>query len=466
MNSRIVTAALSACVLGGFLFVCKAAMAQEKDPFESFKRHPAWELAVTLKEEVKASQELGKKAMAGLLERFSDLQKARDAIIGRTAPICQEVRDNQAEVEKQRSDAVAQQKAADDLQAEIDATPPKQRTKAWAQKMEARRVAVNAWEAKVNKIGEELDKKEEYLNRKIEAIREKWVGQLNEFSKDAEAALGNGKPVGSPQARLGILRNLKEPPAITADQVAISFLAEANDEKTQLILWGTEVGVAALRVSGKLAGKAWGPKLVIATGKTFIAMEDAADVYLVRQNETYETALKLLRGKETAREFTEIVRALRHGEPLKPTAPPEMVNVARAILDPKLGNSGARIAWSAMWSPEAKRAGLTQVVIEAGGEALGHEVERITDGLLKVHSPTYEYAAESWRRAEKALATVTDPADRAAWERISIEAGHIMEKCFSAPASSYAKGLGETVDLFSKDMLEKVHKRQKGRNAP
>lgn len=466
MNSRIVTATWLACVFGGFLLVSKTAMAQGKDPFESFKHHPTWELAVTLKEEVKASQELGKKAVTDLLKKFSDLQKAHDAIIGGTAPICQEVRNYQTEVEKQRTDAIAQQKAADDLQAEIDATPPKQRTKAWAQGMEARRSAVNGWAAKVDKRGEQLDNEGRDLNRKIKAMLKEWVGQLNEFSRDAELVLGNGKPVGNPQARLGVLRNLKEPPAITPDQASLSFLTDGSDEKTQLILLSTEVGVATLRIMGTLAGKAWAPKVVIATGKAFIAMEDAADVYLMKQNETYETALKLLKGKDTRQEFSEIVRALRHGEPLKPASPPEMIAAARAILDPKLGNSGTRIAWSAMWSPEAKRAGLTQVLIEVGGEALGQEVERVTDELLKIRGPTYAYAAESWRNAEKALATVTDSADRAAWEEIRMEAGRVMEKCFTAPASAYAKGLGESIDLFAKEMLEKAHKKQEKRYAP
>jgi hypothetical protein len=465
MNFRIVTAALSVCLFGGLLLVPKVAMAQGSDPFESLGRYPAWDLAVALAEDVQASRGLGRKAAPGLLRRFSDLKETRDALLGATAPICQEVRDHRTRVEEQRIDARNQQKAADDLQTAIDATPPKHRTKEWAKGMEAKRAAVNDWGDKVDKRGEELDREGEDLNRKIKAMLTEWTGRMNEFNRDAEVALGNGRPAGSPQERLRVLRGLKEPPAITREQVAISFFADPKDERSTRILRATDMVVAGLRISGTLAGQALATRAVLVAGKTLIAMEDAADVYLVKQDNTYETALTLLRGKE-ARKFSEIVGALRNNQPLKPGAPPEMVAVARAILDPKLGNSGARIAWSAMWSPEAKRAGLTKFVIEAGGDALGQQVGRITDGLLKTNSPAYMYAAESWQRAEKALETVAEPADRMAWQRISIEAGRVMEKCFTAPPSGYAMVLGKSVNIFSKDILKKVYGRQDRREAP
>jgi hypothetical protein len=240
-----------------------------------------------------------------------------------------------------------------------------------------------------------------------------------------------------------------------ADRASIDFsLAEGSDEKSKWILLGTDAGVIGLDLSGKLAGNALlGTKALLVTGKTFIAMEDTADLYLVRQNALYDQALKYLKVADTAPMFTAIVRALKEGRPLPENAHGDMIRAARAILDPRLGNSGQRLAWSAMWSPEAKRAGLTKACIELGGELFGEGVKGLSEDLKVAHEPAFQYASGSLKKAQDALAKTTDPARRASLQMVSEAANGVLERCYkaAAPASHAAD---HAASLFAKEADE------------
>jgi methionine-rich copper-binding protein CopC len=69
---------------------------------------------------------------------------------------------------------------------------------------------------------------------------------------------------------------------------------------------------------------------------------------------------------------------MRQNRSLPASADPAMVKAARAITDPKLGNSGASIAWDSMTSPEALSAMFRKASIEIGSEIISSKAE----GLL------------------------------------------------------------------------------------
>ena len=52
-----------------------------------------------------------------------------------------------------------------------------------------------------------------------------------------------------------------------------------------------------------------------------------------------------------------------------------MVKTARAITDPRLGNSGASIAWDAMASREALSAMFRKATIEIGSEVISDKAQ-------------------------------------------------------------------------------------------
>jgi hypothetical protein len=276
-------------------------------------------------------------------------------------------------------------------------------------------------------------------------------------SSGSRLAIDRDAPPSDPQLA-EIARGLaaiKVPPPMPADSVSIDFhLAPGGDEKSKLILLGTDVGVIGLDLSGKLAGNSLlGARVLLATGKTFIAMEDGADLYLVRQNAVYEQALKYLKSPDTARAFTAVVRAVKEGGPVPGSAPADMVRAARAILDPRLGNSGTQIAWSAMWSPEAKRAGLTRGCIELGGELFGEGAKGIVKDLRTGQEPAFQYASNSLKKAQDALARTAEPAERASIQKVIDSAARIMERCYKAAAPA-AHAAEHAASIFSKEAVE------------
>jgi hypothetical protein len=256
------------------------------------------------------------------------------------------------------------------------------------------------------------------------------------------------------------LSKINVPSSIPAEKASVGFrLTNLGDKESEDVLLGrVEKGVAAFEMVGLLAGKAIpATKAILVTGNVFIAMENGADVYLVRQNKIYEAALGYLKNKETAPAFTRIVAAMRNNKPLPDNALPEMVTAASAMLDSRLGNGSTRIAWGAMWSPDARRAGLTKAFIEIGGELIGHGVHGIVADLTVARDPAFSYASASLSRARAALEGATDPADRAALGKVIAEANRLIAESYKATAP-LAYGAGEGISIFSKHVAEEGRK--------
>ena len=206
---------------------------------------------------------------------------------------------------------------------------------------------------------------------------------------------------------------IQVPVPVPPEDAVIAFGQLAPDEKSKWIVSGLDDGVAAIDVFGKLGNAALPGKLLLVTGKTFIAAEDGADVYLTKQNETYDRALAYLKDPKQRQQFSEIVRDLRENRPLPESASIDMQRAAQAIIDPKLGNSATHIAWDAMLSTEARRAALTRACIEMGGalagKLAGEASKKLAPRILAVQDPAFQEASDFLHHAQVALARVKDP---------------------------------------------------------
>jgi hypothetical protein len=91
--------------------------------------------------------------------------------------------------------------------------------------------------------------------------------------------------------------HMKVPPPITggASPIDISNFA-MSDQTSKNILFGTGIGVATAEFGIRLIGTEVTilPKIILATGRTVIAMEYGADLYFVKEDRYYTAALKLL----------------------------------------------------------------------------------------------------------------------------------------------------------------------------
>jgi len=124
-------------------------------------------------------------------------------------------------------------------------------------------------------------------------------------------------------------------------------------------------------------------RLILIAGRTLIAGEDGAYVHLVKQDQVYENALRYLKDPVKSRQFTHLVQALKEKTPLPASADADMVRAARAILDPKLGSSGMRIAWDSMLSPEARAAMVRKASLEIGSELVSEGTQGLFYDLTK-----------------------------------------------------------------------------------
>ena len=253
------------------------------------------------------------------------------------------------------------------------------------------------------------------------------------------------------------IQKIQVPPPILPEEATIGIWRLApRDVTSERVLFGTEAGVATAAVTLTI-GEHSLPyvKLIVGTGKTVIAAEEAADVYLIKQNGVYEKALRYLKDESRRKEFTGLVRALKEHRPIPESANIDMVRTAQAILDPKLGNSSVRIAWNAMLSPEAARAAMTQACIQLGGEILGAAGARAFEHVRAARSPAFREAEDFLEHAAVAIKKVSDPAAKESL-RVAIEqANQVIASTYQAMAPT-ARGLESAISIYSSHTLEEA----------
>jgi hypothetical protein len=144
----------------------------------------------------------------------------------------------------------------------------------------------------------------------------------------------------------------------------ISYNFELADERSKRILDGTETGLALFKVIEPIAGGAFGAEAaeglaagaeatgglwvigVLIAGKGVIAYEDAADVYITRENHIYERSLLFLKDPDTRTKFTNLICELRKNAQAidQKQYPSGMFEAAKAIVDSSR-NSTTRVLW-------------------------------------------------------------------------------------------------------------------------
>jgi hypothetical protein len=173
-------------------------------------------------------------------------------------------------------------------------------------------------------------------------------------------------PKVAPMARR--LASIVPPLPISEKEVALDWKkVYLNDDR---LMDATDTVVAAWEMTGVLGERLSGPVgALIIGGKTLIAGENGAYLHLVTKEKDYDAALAYLKNPAQAQSFARLVQKVREGKPLPATADPAMVKAARAITDPKLGDTG-KMVWDAMTSKEALGAMVRKATIEVGATLL------------------------------------------------------------------------------------------------
>ena len=205
------------------------------------------------------------------------------------------------------------------------------------------------------------------------------------------------------------LDEIQVPPPIPSDEAEFAFCKAEEDPQSEAVLTMTDAGVAVVDVVGKVGGKEFPPfGLIVITGKTLIAAEDAADVYIVKRSAVYDQALAYLKDKSTRDVFAKLVTAVRTHQKISTNVSIKMLAAARAVADPTL-NDKTHDWQDALWaiqSPPARRAALTRLLIEGAGVVTGEAMDNMMSNVIHAtQSPAYEEANLVLKKAKRALAS-------------------------------------------------------------
>jgi hypothetical protein len=170
----------------------------------------------------------------------------------------------------------------------------------------------------------------------------------------------------APMARR--LASVVPPLPIPEKEVALDWKkVYLNDDR---LMDTTDTVVAAWEMTGVLGERLSGPVgALIIGGKTLIAGENGAYLHLVTKEKDYDAALAYLKNPAQTQSFARLVQDVRQNKPLPAGADPAMVQAAREITDPKLGDTG-QMVWDAMTSKEALGAMVRKATMEVGAALL------------------------------------------------------------------------------------------------
>jgi hypothetical protein len=184
------------------------------------------------------------------------------------------------------------------------------------------------------------------------------------------------------------LASIVPPLPISEKDVALDWKKiYLNDNR---LLNTTDYVVAGWQMAG-LMGKtsALEVEVLLIGGKTLIAGQDGAYMYLARRDKDFDAAAAYLKNPATAQTFAHLVNDVRQNRPLSALADPAMVEAAQAINahhagnDKKDMNAIVPIMWDLMTSPEALSAMLRKASVEVTGSLIGHGMEPGVEKLLE-----------------------------------------------------------------------------------
>lgn len=242
-------------------------------------------------------------------------------------------------------------------------------------------------------------------------------------------------PKVQPMARR--LASVVPPLPMPAQEVALDWKKiYLNDDR---LLNATDLVVAGWEIAGVLGKSAvWPCKVLLIGGKTLIAGENGAYVYLVEKDKDYDAALAYLKNPQQAGRFAGVVQALREGRPAPSGANPAMVRAARAVADPELGNTG-KMVWDAMTSKPALAAMVRKATIEVGLEIL---VPSLDTALLESEAERqaiFNTLRLERTRARKMLAEAsTTAAQQAQLKTVIRQADKVSSELYKVDAFNHA----------------------------
>jgi hypothetical protein len=203
----------------------------------------------------------------------------------------------------------------------------------------------------------------------------------------------------------------------------------------------TDLVVTAWKMTGVLGKEMAGPaEWLIIGGKTFIAGEDGAYLHLVNQEKDYDAALAYLKNPAQAQQFAHLVQDVRENRSLPASADPVMVKAARAITDPKLGNSGMAIAIDSMTSKEALSAMFRKAAIEVGTKKLGDAADDLIKDM-SARKEIYDSVRVDRESARHMLALEsTTPEQRAQYKTVIDHANQLTADIYRVEKVAHAAG--------------------------
>lgn len=224
------------------------------------------------------------------------------------------------------------------------------------------------------------------------------------------------------------LNAIQVPPPLPPSEASFSWKKIYFDNPS--MLHNADYLVDFWELTGTLGGTAsLHCRVILIAGRTFIAGEEGAYVHLIKQEQAYEDALRYLKDPATSRRFARLVHAIKSGRPVPGPADPAMLKAARAILDPKLGGSGMRIAWDSMLSPEARAAMVRKAALEIGTGLVSAGTEGLLYDLTK-RRELYNAARFQREEARKMLKHTTDPLDKAQLRKVIDHANHVLDALY------------------------------------
>ena len=228
------------------------------------------------------------------------------------------------------------------------------------------------------------------------------------------------------------LASVVPPLPISQEEAKLSFgKIYLNDDR---LLNTTDYVLAGWEMAGLIADSSVLLKFFMIGGKTLIAGENGAYMYVLRKDKDYDAALAYLKNPAQAQAFAHMVEDVRQNRPLPANADPAMAQAARAVNDPSLNNDNKQILWDTMTSPEALSAMLRKVSLEAAAEYISHGAEPGTNKLLETQQERKEMfdgirLERTEARKMMELATTTE-VQRAQYKAVIEKADQLSANCF------------------------------------
>jgi hypothetical protein len=222
---------------------------------------------------------------------------------------------------------------------------------------------------------------------------------------------------------------IRVPPPIPSADASINWNVVA--QQTSGLGGAADYGMLALDLFGRIGAKHMLFKGLVIGSKTLIAGAEGALLYVPRQTETYEKALKYLKDPATSKTFAYMVRDLKERGATSIQAAPDMLTAAKAVADPRVGD-WRWLVWDAFLSPEARTAMVKKACLEIGTElaatGAGGILEKVSSDLAG-RKAIFDAIRQERKKAVGMMKGAT-PADQHQLNRVIAHANKQLERTY------------------------------------